>query len=100
MDSFMFPLICQGALCLFLSHELAQAPSTGAALSFQVFIYLFHGSWEHVAQGWDEDEGFCLRPICKVMAFPSGCSAGPCTVAGELFVWPKHGLGGSWVWGE
>lgn len=33
---------------------------------FRVFIYLFHGSWEHAAQGGMKTmRGFCLRPFCS-----------------------------------
>lgn len=48
-QQFHVPSWTRGHLCLSLTCELAQALSLcpRAALLFEVFIYLFHGSWEH-----------------------------------------------------
>lgn len=47
MASFMYPLTCQGVLRLFLSHELAQAPSPRAFSEYLFIYFMVPESMQH-----------------------------------------------------
>lgn len=73
-----------------LRHPPLSSP--GAALPFEIFIYLLHGSWEHVAQetGWAERGASLTLVLLWNHELPGTQSP----QEAEMFLYPNRDRGG------